>query len=119
EVHGEQQVSMEAQADKKDQRLLQSADARPQDQQRDEGRRGQITGKRDERLQEGLDRLIGAHQNAKRHSDDGRQRKAADDPPYRHADVEQEAVLYEEFPALLQHGQRVSEKGFRDMATEG
>jgi len=63
-----------------------------------------------ERLEESLDRLVGAHQNTERHGNDRRQHKAADDPPYRHADVEQEAVLCQQFPAFLQHGQRISEK---------
>src|SRR5207247_1815947 len=57
-------------------------------------------------------------QNAERHRDDGRQHEAAKDPPYRHADVEQEAVLGQEFEALLQHGQRVGEKRFGHVAAK-
>ena len=105
------QDDLEHRADEDDQQLLQFADAGPQDQQRNEGRGRQIAGEGDEGFEEGLDRLVGAHQHAERHRDDRGQRKAADDAPDGHADVEQEAVLGQQLTALLHHGQRIGEEG--------
>ena len=65
-------------ADEDDQKLLHLADAGPQDQQRNEGGRRQVARERDERLEERLDRLVGAHQDAERHGDQRRQHEAAD-----------------------------------------
>ena len=106
-------------ADEDDEQLLQFTNARPQDQKRNEGGGRQIARKGDERFEEGFDRLVGAHQHAERNGDDRGQHEAADHAPDRHADVEQEAVLGQKLKTLVHHGQRVGEKGFRDIAAEG
>ena len=71
--------------------LLRLADARPQDQQRDERRRRQVARERDERLEERLDRLVRAHRDAERHAEHGGDDEAAEDAPHRDADVLDEA----------------------------
>ena len=58
--------------------LLHLADAGPQDQERNERGGRQVARERDERLEERLDRLVGAHRDAERHRDDRRQHEAAD-----------------------------------------
>ena len=72
------QDDLEHRADEDDQQLLHLADAGPQDQQRDEGGGRQVAREGDERLEERLDRLVGAHQDAERHGDQRRQDEAAD-----------------------------------------
>ena len=104
--HRHHQDDLEHRADEDDEQLLHLADAGPQDQQRDEGGGRQIARERDERLEERLDRLVGAHQDADRHRDQRREHEAAEHAPDRHADVEQEAVLGQQQPAVLDHGER-------------
>ena len=87
------QDDLEHRADEDDEQFLQFADAGPEDQQWNEGGCRQITRKGNERFEEGFDRLVGAHQHAEGDGDDGGQHEAADHPPDRHADIEQEAVL--------------------------
>ena len=94
------QHDLEERADEDHQQLLRLADAGPQDQQRNEGRGRQVAAEGDEGLEEGLDRLLGAHRDAQRHGDDGGQHEAAEHAPHRHADVVDEAVLGEEQPRL-------------------
>ena len=59
------QDDLEDRADEDDEQLLRLADAGPQDQQRDEGRGRQVAREGDERLEERLDRLVGAHQRCR------------------------------------------------------
>ena len=115
---GDHQDDLEHRADEDDQQLLHFADAGPQDQQRDEGGGRQIARERDERLEERLDRLVGAHQHADRHRDQGGEDEAADHAPDRHADVEGEAVLGQQLPAVRQHGDRIGQEGLRHIAAE-
>ena len=112
------QDDLEHRADEDDEQLLQLADARPQDQQRNEGGGRQVARERDERLEERLDRLVGAHQDAERHRDQRRQHEAADHAPDRDADVVEEAVLGQQQPAFLDHGERIGEEGLGHVAAE-
>ena len=64
--HRDHQHELEERADEDHRQLLRLADAGPQDQQRNEGRRRQVARERDERLEERLDRLVGAHRDAER-----------------------------------------------------
>jgi hypothetical protein len=115
---GDHQDQLEHGADEDNQQLLRFAEASPQDQQRDECRGGQIARERDERLEEGFDGLIGAHQNAERHGDERRQDEAADDAHDRDRDIVAEVELGQQLPAVAQHGDGVGEKDFRHEATE-
>ena len=75
--------------------LLHFADAGPQDQQWNEGRRRQIARERDERLEERLDRLVRAHRDAEGDADQRGEHEAAEHPPDRDADVLREPELRE------------------------
>ncbi len=77
------QHDLEHRADEDHQKLLQFAEARPQDQQRDESGGRQVARERDERLEKRLDRLVGAHQDAERHRDQRGQHEAAEHAPDR------------------------------------
>ena len=65
--HRDHQHELEEAADEDHRQLLRLADAGPQDQQRDEGAGRQVAREADEGLEEGLDRLVGAHRHAQRH----------------------------------------------------
>ncbi len=106
-------------ADEDDEQLLHLADAGPQDQQRNEGGRGQIARERYERFEERFDRLVGAHQDAERHRDHRRDHEAADHTPDGHADVEGKIVLDEKIPAVPHHRDRIGEEGPRHVAAMG
>src|SRR5438874_1008460 len=71
------QDDLKHRADEDHRELLLLADAGPQDQQRNEGRGGQIAREGHERLEEGLDRLERAHQDAERYRDERREDEAA------------------------------------------
>ena len=58
--------------------------------------RRQVARKADEGLEEGLDRLVGAHRHAQRQGQRGGDGKAAEHAPHRHADVVGEAHLGEQ-----------------------
>ena len=116
--HRHHQHDLEHRADEDDEQLLQLAEPRPQDQQRNEGGGRQVARERDERLEERLDRLVGAHQDADRHRDQRGQCEAADHAPDRDADVVEEAVLGQQQPALLHHGERIGQEGLRHIAAE-
>src|SRR5207249_2661824 len=79
--HRYHQDDLEERADEDDEELLRFAGAGPEDEQRNECRRRKVAGKGDERLEEALDRLVGAHRHAERHADRGGDEKAAEDAP--------------------------------------
>ena len=89
---GHHQRDLEDRADEDDEDFLRLANARPQDQQRNESRRRQVAAERDEGLEERLDAFVRAHRNAQRHGNDRCQDKTADHAPDGHADVFDEAV---------------------------
>src|SRR5205814_3507441 len=98
--------------------LLHLADARPQNQQRNERRRRQIARERYERLEKRFDRLVRAHRNAERDSQDCREDEPADDAPDRDSDVFRKAVLREERVSLLDHRDGIGEERLRHEAAE-
>jgi hypothetical protein len=99
--------------------LLRLADAGPQNEQRDEGRRRQVAREADEGLEEGLDRLVRPHRDAQRQGQCRRDHEAADHAPHGHADVLGEAVLGQQHPARLEHRHRVGQEGLLHEAAEG
>ena len=106
------QHDLEHRANEDNQQLLHLADAGPQDQQRDEGRGRQIARERHERLEERLDRLVGAHQDAERHRDQRREHEAADHAPDGYADIVGEIVFGQQLRAVLHHGEGSARKVF-------
>ena len=113
------QQDLEHRADEDHQHLLQLADARPQDQQRNEGRRRQVAAERDEGLQKRLQALVRPHGDAQRHGDERRQHEAAEHPRNRHADVVDEVELGEQQPAFARHGHRAGQERGRDITAQG
>jgi len=101
--HRDHQHQLEEAADEDHRQLLRFADARPEDQQRDEGTRRQVAGERDEGLEEGFDGFVGAHCHPQRQGQRGGNQEAADHAPHRHADVLGEALFGEQVPAAEQH----------------
>ena len=114
------QDDLEHRADEDDEQLLQLADAGPQDQQRNEGGGRQIARKGDERLEEGLDRLVGAHQRCRAaprrwRPARSRRRRARWSCRCR----SRKPCLTSRSPAFLHHGQRIGEEDLRHVAAEG
>ncbi len=116
--HRHHQDELEHRADEDHEQLLRLADARPQDQQRNEGGGRQVARERHEGFEEGFDGPVRAHQDAERDGDERRQHEAPDHAPNRHADVVEEAVLDEELVALADHGERVGEERAGHVAAE-
>lgn len=116
---GHHQRDLEDRADEDDEDLLRLANARPQDQEWNEGRGRQVAAERNEGLEERLDPLVRAHRNAQRHGNDRRQDEATDDAPDGHADVFDEAVFGEQQPAFFHHGDGAGQEGGRYEAAQG
>ncbi len=117
-LHGHHQHDLEERPDEDHQQLLHLADPCPQDQERNERGGRQIARERDERLEEGLDRLVRAHRDAERHRGGRRQHEAPDDAPDRDADVASESVLGEQRPAFADHRKRIGEERLRHEPAE-
>ena len=116
--HRDHQHDLEHRADEDDQQLLQFANPRPQDQQRNEGGGRKVSREGDERLEERFDRLVGAHQDAERNGDQRGECEPAEDAPDRDRDVLVEAMLREEQPAVIYHCERIGEERLRHIAAQ-
>ncbi|OBQ31497.1 MAG: hypothetical protein AN485_23860, partial [Anabaena sp. MDT14b] len=86
-AHRHHQHNLKHRADENHQHFLQLANARPQNQQGDKGRGGQIAAKGHKGFEEGFHPFVRAHRNAQRHGDQAGQNEAGQHPPNRHGDV--------------------------------
>ena len=119
DIDGDHQDDLEHRPDEDHQQFLHFADAGPQDQERHEGRGRQVAGKRDEWLEQRLDRLVGPHGDADRHGNDGSQHETADHAPDGDADIAEKAALRQQPPAVLHHGDRIGQKRLRHETAKG